>query len=293
MFLQKKSQFIQKVRDFFHKNDFVEVFSPILTSAPAMEDYIDAVPAKENTFLRTSPELNLKRVLAKGYDKIFEIGPCFRLGESGRFHLEEFLMLEWYRSNADYMNILDDTQNLLRHITTELQLPSPLKFSDREINLFADWEILNVDETFQKHTGISVKKALSDGIYEELLDSKIEQHLGSPVPTILKDYPPEQAAFAVTKNNNPTIAERWELYLGGLEIANCYTELTDPQIQRKRFADSAKLRKKEGRPIYPLDKKFLAAIDKGIPSSGGIALGLDRLCMILFDIDDISKVAYF
>ena len=293
--LVTRAQLIQAIRYFFHDRDFLEIDTPVRIPCPALEDYIDAIPAGkthgEKMFLRTSPELHLKRLMADlGYEKLFQIGPRFRTGEIGSRHLEEFTMLEWYRAGADYMGILDDTIAMIRTVAHKLN-KTTVTFRGHSIDFLNDWETLTVEDAFLKYANCSVHQAIADDLFEEILCEKIEPNLGLSRPTVLIDYPASMAALARLNPQDLSVAERWELYMGGLEIANCYSELTNVSEQQARFEATAKLRANDNREVYPIDQAFMKALPN-LPETGGIALGIDRLCMILTNSEEISQVTF-
>ncbi len=291
--LKKRRDFMQCVRAFFLDHDYLELDTPIRINAPASEDYIDAVEAGDR-YLRTSPELHMKRVLAAGYDKIYQLGPCFRANENGRLHREEFTLLEWYQTNADYRDILHETVQLARRCAQALNGSAVSNFGGRQVDWTADWEIIEVDAAFRKYTKHGVLEALKKDVYESLLTEEIEPNLGIGRPTVLIDFPVELGALARVKPENPKLVERWELYAAGVELANCYSELTDYHEQKRRFAKAAELRSSQNRDVYPLDQCYMQALkDKCLPECAGIALGLDRLLMILLDQPDIANVIAF
>jgi len=294
--LLTRSRIVKSVRDFFHRNSYMEIESPIRLSCPALEDYIDAVPSGktygERMFLRTSPELHLKRFLAESdgaVDKVFQIGSCFRLGEIGSQHQEEFTMLEWYRLNADYRDILIEMQEMVRCVVEGLKID--VTFRGEQIDIAGEWELLTVAKAFDKFADMSAEKAIEKDCFEEVLTEQVEPNLGKTRPTFLIDYPASMAALARLSETNPNVCERWELYIGGLELANCYSELTDAVEQRQRFEKTAELRKNDNREVYPIDEAFMKALPK-LPDCGGVALGLDRLCMVLTNSETIEDVSF-
>lgn len=282
-FLEVRSRLLMSIRTFFHSRSFIEVDTPVRIPAPALEDYIDAVGA-DSQYLRTSPELHMKRLICAGYERIYQIGPCFRKGEFGDRHRTEFTMLEWYEVNSDYMGILKFTEEMVKKASTELSL--------REDYFQQKWQQLTVADAFEKYAERDVNDVIAKGEFEEVLCFEVEPHLGKDKPLFLIDYPSSMAALSRKKESNPEVAERWELYIDGLEIANAYSELTDPVEQKIRFEESAQLRAKEGREVYPMDNDFLKALDEGMPNCGGIAVGIDRLCMAFCEVDDIENVVF-
>ncbi len=292
--LRQRQQCLQAIRDFFTARDFLEVHTPIRLPAPALEDYIDAEPAG-NWFLRTSPELHMKRLLAAGYPRLFQIGPCFRSGECGRLHEPEFTMLEWYRADADYRDILADTTALLQSVAGAVLGRPAGTFRQNTIRFDQPPREYSVDEAFAAFAGCTVAAALAagPGEFERLLVERVEPRLDRDRPVILRDYPAEFGALARAKPGHPDRVERWELYLGGVEIANAFSELVDAAEQRRRFSATAAQRRAEGRPVYPLDEHFLAALETGLPPCGGIALGVDRLLLVLTDAPTLQDVIAF
>ena len=307
--LKIRANVLRAIREFFFRKEFLEVETPVRLRAPAIETHIDAEPSGE-FFLRTSPELHMKRLLAEGFKKIWQLGPCFRRGERGRLHNSEFTMLEWYRADADYIDILADTKSLVAFVASEVLGSPPVRASEepphggatrntdtifynsQRIELLPRWQVFTVSEAFLQFAKWDPAKNWDEDRFNLDLVEKVEPQLPRDVPVILKDYPAPAAALARKKPGNPAVAERWELYLGGIEIANAYSELTDPAEQRARFAESARAREKNGKEIYPLDEKFLLALET-MPPSGGIALGVDRLVMLLADAYGIDEVQAF
>jgi len=287
-----RSQILQAIREFFFSAGFLEVETPVRIPTPAPEPYIDA-PASGGAWLRTSPELHMKRMLASGCDRLFQIGPCFREGERGRRHVPEFTMLEWYRSPGDYDDIRRDCEELLRHVIRRVTGGGVIRFAGRTSDVAAPWHRLTVREAFQRHAGWDPVAAFDANRFDRDLVARIEPALPMDRPCVLTDYPAEAAALARLKPGNPAVAERWEVYVGGLELANAYSELTDAASQRARFVACNAARVQAGHPAYPLDESFLAALARGLPPCGGIALGVDRLAMLLCEADSIDEVRPF
>lgn len=282
--LRTRGLLMQSVRSFFYTQGYIEIDTPVRIPRPALEDYIDAEPSAD-WYLRTSPELHMKRLICAGYDKIFQIGSCFRQKEFGERHRPEFTMLEWYRIDTDYRGILDEMIRLCRSASKSLAL--------REEYFAADWEVLTVDEAFHKYAGESVFDSIEKDEFELTLCDKVEPHLGFDRPTVLIDYPSSMAALSRKKQDDPRFAERWELYVEGIEIANAYSELTDAEEQELRFKECAELRSNDGREAYDIDQPFIDALKSGLPECGGIAVGMDRLAMIFAGTKEISDVVAF
>lgn len=281
--IHARNALMQCIRAFFHAEKFVEVETPIRLATPCMELHIDAEPSGDH-FLRTSPELSHKKLLAQGIETLFEIGKCFRQGEQGALHHPEYTMLEWYRAHSDYNTALADTQALLSFIVNSWDNPPPL--------CSQEWKIISVADLFEEHAGWNPVEHFDADRFDFDLVEKVEPKIPKDCPVVLKDYPAECCALARLKPDNPQIAERWELYLGGIEIANAYSELTDPIEQRARFEKWAKQRQSMGTQVYPLDEAFIQAVGT-MPPASGVALGLDRLLMILIGATTLDDVLPF
>jgi len=290
--LELRSRVLRAVRDFFYANGFAEVETPVRIPAPALETHIDAPPAGR-AWLRASPELHMKRLLAAGCDRIFQLGPCFRSGECGRRHNPEFTLLEWYRTGADYTDILRDTEALLAHVFQTVAGQASLSYRGKPIDLARPWHCHTVSEAFRKWAGWDPVAHWDPDRFDVDLLEKVEPALPQDRPCVLTDYPAPAASLARLRPQTPPVAERWEVYVGGLELANAYSELCDPAAQRARFLEAAAERRRLGKEVYPLDEPFLAALEHGMPRCGGIALGIDRLVMLACDASDIADVRPF
>lgn len=286
---RRRSEVIRTVRKFFDDQDFIEVETPARITAPAQETQIDA-PRSDKAFLRASPELQMKRLLCAGFQKIYQIGPCFRTAECGRRHNPEFTLLEWYRSQSDYRQMLTDTEALVQKALGGEEIP----YQGGTIDLHSPWPIITVQEAFQKWAGWDPTMTWDAHRFDLDLLQRVEPALPQDRPCVMMDYPAPAASLARLKPDNPRVAERWEVYIGGLEIANAYSELCDPDAQRARFEESAAERHALGKDDYPMDEDFLQALKKqGMPPSGGIALGIDRLVMLALDTNDIADARLF
>ena len=285
------------MREFFCEQEIWEVDTPVRIPAPAAELHIVAEPAGTQ-YLRTSPELHMKRMLAAGAKAIYQLGPCFRANECGSRHRPEFSMLEWYRRDVDYMAILADIQSLIPHIAHAIQDCMPALSQNASspfvpAALAKPWDVYTIREIYCQRAGWDPVVDFDPDRFDLDMINIIEPSLPKNRFTILTDYPIQVAALARRKANDPRVAERWELYGGGLELANAFSELTDPTEQRIRF-EEALIRKKEiGEPIYSLDEHFLSALEKGLPPCAGVALGFDRLLMALTNAQDIAEVLPF
>jgi elongation factor P--(R)-beta-lysine ligase len=285
--LMERGAIFNRIRAFFQEKGYLEVETPFRIPAPAPESHIDAIPS-DGWFLQTSPELCMKRMLAAGYERIYQICRCWRSGERGVRHLSEFTMLEWYRAEADYFVLMKETEELVR---AAAEAPV-ISYRGLSVDIEQPWERITVAEAFLRYGGVSVDDALSAGTFDEIMVESIEFRLGLTRPTFIYDYPPCCAALARIKKSQPPVAERFELYIGGLEIANAFSELNDAAEQRARFEAAAAERASWGKAPYPVAGKFLDTLDE-MPDSAGIALGLDRLVMVLLDAESIDEVVAF
>jgi len=285
--LVQRGAIFDRIRSFFKQKGYLEVETPFRIPAPAPEAQIDAIPSA-GWYLQTSPELCMKRILAAGYDSIFQICRCWREGERGARHLSEFTMLEWYRAGADYLDLMAETEELVRAAAAAPRVA----YRGRSVELTPPWERITVTEAFRRHADTTPEEALARGSYDQIMVELIEPRLGLDRPSFIYDYPACLGALARLKPGDPSLAERFELYIGGLEIANAFSELTDQVEQRGRFAAEAGERARLGKSPYPVPEKFLAAL-AGLPPAAGIALGLDRLVMVLLDAESIDEVVAF
>jgi lysyl-tRNA synthetase class 2 len=239
----------------------------------------------------------MKRLLAAGCDKIFQICHCFRAKERGRKHLEEFTMLEWYRMDGDYLDLMEDCRSLLRSVLGTLSRQPALRhiiagswFGNADID--RAWQKITVAEAFHVWANISVREALDSGRFDEIVSVDIEPCLGLEVPAFLYDYPAECASLALLKDGGEGVAERFELYINGFELANGFSELTDSAEQRRRFTEELKLIERQRSVALHMPDTFLADLDR-IDRAAGIALGLDRLLMLLLSAETIDDVVSF
>jgi elongation factor P--(R)-beta-lysine ligase len=289
--LELRCQVLRAIRRFFGDAGFLEIQTPVRTPAPAPELHIDAVPCA-GWFLSTSPELYMKRLLAAGYAKIFQIAPAFRAGEQGRLHHPEFTLLEWYRLGADYTVLQTDCQKLLTAVCRAVGRASGFPYQRRWLEVVGDWQTMTVGEAFLRFAGWAPDAAPDADRFDVDLVEKVEPHLGIPRPTLLVDYPASQAALARLKASDPNVAERFELYWAGIELANGFTELTDPEEQRRRFQATQTARQQAGRAVYPDADAFLASL-RHLQPCAGIALGVDRLVMLLANAGHLDQVVAF
>jgi lysyl-tRNA synthetase class 2 len=315
------------IRIFFERRGFLEVQTSIIVKCAGQEPYLtpmsvdfeDERNRKYKGYLITSPEYSLKKLLVAGFDKIFEIAKVFRSGEPfGGIHNSEFTMLEWYRAYSDYNQIMTDIEELVYFLNKKINHSSHyLIYQDKKIDLTPPWPRLTVKEAFLKYAGINLNKSKNlknfkaqiknkkdlknlirgtddwNDSFSKIFIDKIEPSLPKDKPIILYDYPLPQASLAKRKNKNSFYAERFEVFIAGIELANAFSELTDPKEQYKRFKKEQILRKKLKKSFIAIDKDFIHALELKMPQSGGIALGVDRLQMLLLNIKDMNDLLLF
>ena len=286
-----RARTIQAIRLFFSDKGYLEVETPHLIPAPAPELHIDAV-AVGRAFLHTSPELCMKRLLSAGYPKLFQICRCFRNGERGESHLPEFTVLEWYRAGIDYRELMDEVEEMIPFVSHRLGFGESVEFQGHGVDLKRPWHRISVREAFQRYASVSMESSMKSGGFDEAMVQEIEPNLGTPKPTFLHDYPASLGALARLKRDDPAYAERFELYIAGLEVANAFSELTDVREQRERFEREREKRRVQGKTVYPLPEKFLRSLHH-MPQAAGIALGVDRLVMLFADQPRIDQVVSF
>jgi lysyl-tRNA synthetase-like protein GenX len=286
-----RAKLIQSIRQFFIQHNFLEVETPIRIPAPAPEEHIEAIPS-DNWFLQTSPELCMKRLLAAGFPRIFQISKCFRAAERGSKHLPEFTMLEWYVAQFDYHQLIGQCEAMLIAAFKAMGHTQNITWQNKKINLASPWERITVAEAFSRYAPITISEALQQDKFDEILVEYIEPRLGIDRPTFIYDYPAKLAALAKLKDSNANVAERFELYIGGLELANGFSELTDVHEQRQRFEEAQEARAAKNWARYPMPTKFLNSLQT-MPPCAGIALGIDRLAMILANTVTIDDVVAF
>jgi lysyl-tRNA synthetase class 2 len=320
--LRVRARTMAAIRAFFAARDFVEVDTPALQASPGLEPHLNAFatqlvlpgePQGRPVYLHTSPEFAMKKLLAAGLPRIFQVAHVFRNGEAGALHHPEFTMLEWYRAHATYRDLMADCEALLRAVGG-----GALTWRGRTADAAAPWRYLTVADAFAEFCGIDLLATCADPLrpsldrlaeaarligiaphagddWEDLLFriflDRIEPQLGIGAPCVLYDYPLALAALARAKPDDPRLAERFELYVCGLELANAFGELTDAQEQRRRFAADREKRCQRYGEAYPVDEDFLAALAE-MPQSAGIALGVDRLVMLLTGADRIEDVLW-
>lgn len=293
--LRQRSMLLQAIRSFFLDRGYLEVDTPL--RLPVLIPEANILPfTSEDWYLQTSPELCMKRLLAGGCEKLFQICHCFRKEEQGRYHQSEFCMLEWYQSGWDYTNLMEECEALIRQVCRNLEgfdglAEATLLRSGHRIRLDCPWERLTVKEAFELYAPVDLADALETGRFDEHLVEAVEPNLGWRQPVFLCDYPLELAALSREKSNNPGVAERFELYIAGLELANGFSELTDAVEQRRRF-DEERERAARHFGAMAMPEKFLHDL-QGLGEAAGIALGVDRLLLLLSGKEHLREVLPF
>jgi elongation factor P--(R)-beta-lysine ligase len=320
--LVKRATAMAALRGFFTARGFLEVDTPVLVRSPGLEVHLAAVPGGSDGrgWLITSPEYQMKRLLAAGLEKIYTVCKCFRAGEEGGHHSSEFTMLEWYRGWAELAEIQRDTEELVAAVAMAVRGKPVVRVwgeggQKREIDVTPPWPVMTVAEAMERFAGVRVRgdetaaelrrEVVAAGIdvgtataWDDVFFCAFVQKVDPALamldrPLFLVDWPVPLAALARRKPGNPAVAERFEAYVGGIELANAFGELTDPVEQRARFEDDLAHRGERGLPRYPVDEKLIAALEEGLPPSAGIALGVDRLVMLVSGAARIRDVLTF
>lgn len=290
--LKVRAQIMNALRLHFRGQGFMEVETPCRIPSPAPERHIDLEPSG-SWFLMASPELQMKRLVAAGYDRVFQICRCFRAGEQGMRHQPEFTMLEWYRTGAGLEELMADCEALVCACAESLGVGSVLRYQGALIDIRRPWPRLAVGEAYERFAGWRPGADPDPDRFDLDMVDKVEPSLPSERPCFLHDYPAAMASLARLRPDDPAVAERVELYIGGLELGNGFVELVDAAEQRSRFEQESAFRQRHGKPSWPLDEKFLAALERGMPPCAGLALGLDRLVMLLCNAATIDEVVAF
>jgi lysyl-tRNA synthetase class 2 len=295
--LAARARALTAVRQYFAREEFLEVETPFRVPAPGVDLHLDAL-VTQGGYLITSPELHMKRLLVAGLPRIFQLARVSRREELGALHEPEFTMLEWYRAFAGLEDVLADTEQLVCEVARAVSGRATLFGADgREFDLERPFPRVTVREAFREHAGIAdaVDLAHSDEArYFELLVAQVEPGLARESrPLFLWKYPANQAALARLCATDPSVAERFELYVGGVELCNGFDELTCAREQRARFEQERARRSAQNRPLYPIDERFLAALQAGMPPSGGNAVGFDRLVMLATGARELAEVLAF
>ena len=298
--IKKRAALLWQIRDFMDRHDILEVDTPILSHYAVTDPYIESMKTRHvfeketPLYMHTSPEYCMKRLLAADLGSIYQICHVFRDEESGKRHQTEFTMLEWYRTGFDYMQLMDDVAQLLSEVGfKEIDKMTYADAFIQEVHLNPHTANLNQLQSIAADHGwgrdSEDRHALLDFIYSEV----VMKNLKHSQPLFIYDYPKCMAALATIKNTEPAVAERFELFINGMEIANGFNELCDAEEQSKRLQSELSDRKSKGLETVPIDSQFLAALESGLPKSSGVAVGIDRLLMALCGKDDIKDVVTF
>ncbi|HXN31172.1 MAG TPA: EF-P lysine aminoacylase EpmA [Polyangiaceae bacterium] len=296
--LRERARVLADVRRFFDARGFVEVQTPVMVPSPGLDLHLDAFEVRDGDrgaprWLITSPEYQMKRLLADGWERIYQVAPCFRRGETGARHNPEFTMLEWYRAHAGMDDVMRDTEQLVAAVTG-----GSVRVGDRVIDLRPPLERMAVCDAFARFAGWredeTLRAAESDEErYFRAFVEKVEPALERIEDGVfLVDFPAAQASLARKKPTDIRLAERFELHVAGVELCNGFGELVDPAEQRARLERDQSARRARGMPVYPIDERFLEAL-AGVPPSGGNALGLDRLAALACGTTEIAAVIAF
>lgn len=319
-----REKVLKAARRFFEKRGFHEIETPILIAHPPAESYLDVFETillnrqrnSTRAYLSTSPEVPLKKLMVAGLGNCYSLTKSFRNMETqGNLHNPEFTILEWYRMGVDYRAIMEDIEALVVSIAGSLHANSLVfMYQGKPVNLTPPWERMTVSDAFQKYAHVHFDEFLDEKkarriakekgysvetnttweqLYNQIFLNEIEPHLGQGRPTILYDFPSSMAALSKKKPSDPRFAERFEFYIAGLELGDCYSELTDWKEQEERFTRELGEIKRSGKTAYEYDRDFIEALKVGLPECSGIAVGIDRLIMLMADVTDIADTLFF
>jgi lysyl-tRNA synthetase class 2 len=319
---QIRAKVLQSIRNFFSEQDFLEIESPILTPYPTLDNHIDSIECAVKTFsgrrqtlyLHTSPEHALKKLISAGSGPVFYVGKVFRNNELTALHNPEFTMVEWYRLDADYNDIMNDARLLVCQIARSVFSQMRFPYGMHTIDLSLPWERISLDALFQNRYALRPGEMLNslalrtaarlhhihfreeddwETLFHRLFMAKIEPDLGSPSPVFITDFPVEIGLMAKRKTDDSRWVERAELYIAGLELSNGYSELTDAEEQLRRFENQQKNKNTDRSPGYPIDNELIGMMKEGFPPCAGMALGIDRLLMFFLNKTRIQEVILF
>jgi lysyl-tRNA synthetase class 2 len=300
-----REKVVDTIRSFFKDQDFHEVSTPTLVPVPSIEPNLEVFKTKLRTlkgikrdgFLIMSPEFSIKKLLAAGIGNCFEITKCFRNEEEvSALHNPEFTMLEWYRTQADYMDVMADFEQLFTRIIKEVNPKTDLskwQYQGETYDITLPWPRISFEEAFKKYAGKNIDDIKDEDFYQIFFNDIEPKLRESGKPAFLYDYPVSQAALARKKQSDGRFAERFEVFLAGVELGNCFSELTDAGEQKKRFESDLAERKRLGKTIYPIDEDLIEALKEGLPPVSGIAVGVDRLIMLAADVPSIADTLFF
>lgn len=280
------------IRRFFEARDFIEVDTPAIVPCPGLDVHLSAFEVRDPKgrtvgWLATSPEYQMKRLLSAGARRIFQLGRSYRAEERGQHHEREFTMLEWYRAHATSDDVIRDTRDLVVFLCNALG-----EHVGANARLTEPWTQVTVEEAVRHHAGMELETLLEqpDRFFLTWAET-VQPRLGVQRPVVVTDWPASMASLARIKPNG--MADRFEVFIRGVELCNGFGELTDPREQRNRFERDQAERRAAGSAVYPIDERFLDALERGMPESGGNALGVDRLLMLLTGADSIQAVIPF
>jgi lysyl-tRNA synthetase class 2 len=300
-----REKVVDVVRSFFKDQGFHEVSTPILVPVPSIEPNLEVFQTelrtskgvKRDGYLIMSPEFSIKKLLAAGIGNCFEITKCFRNEEEvSPLHNPEFSMLEWYRVGANYRNVMEDFENLFCEIIKKVSPGADLskwEYQGQIYDLNCPWPRISFEEAFAKYAGRRIEDIKDEDFYQIFFNEVEPMLLKSKKPVILYDYPISQASLAKKKESDPRFAERFEVFLAGVELGNCFSELTDAAEQKKRFETDLAERKSQGKTDYPIDEDLIEALRAGLPTVSGIAVGVDRIIMLAANVSSISETLFF
>jgi len=297
--LKYRARVYRQIRTFFAGRNVLEVETPLLSKSSNPDPQVASMLARnqgQDLYLQTSPEFAMKRLLAAGSGSIYQICRAFREGEKGRRHHPEFTLLEWYRVGFDYQALMDEMEQLIDELSGKSNVYRRLSYQDLFLE-YAGIDFLNIElaelriACSELISGTSTSELDFDQCLDLLISLAISPQLEGYV--FVYDYPISQAALARANRANPLLAERFELFYNDLELANGFSELVDARLQRGRFEKDNGRRASEGLPVYPVDNALLDALESGMPDCAGVALGLDRLLMVLLGLDSIDQVVSF
>jgi lysyl-tRNA synthetase class 2 len=296
--LESRARTLALIRAWFAAERFLEVDTAQRVPSPGLDLHLDAFQS-EDAYLITSPEYQMKRLLAGGLPRIYQLAHCFRRGEDGPWHNPEFLMLEWYRAFAGIDHVIEDTERLVVHVVSALSGTLQLQVGAQTIDMKPPFERITVCDAFERYAGVAPDVVLhwaecEEDLFFRVLVERVEPALAKiPRPVVLIDFPAKQASLARLKLDDPRLCERFELYVAGHELCNGFGELVDPVEQQSRFDSDLARRRAEGKPEYPIDSAFVESLVDGMPPSGGNALGVDRLIALCAGAESISDVLPF
>jgi lysyl-tRNA synthetase class 2 len=296
--LRTRALLLRAARAFFDGEGLLELETPAMVPCPGLDVHLDAIEVlgmgRPPRWLHTSPEYQMKRALATTLPGIYQIGKTFRRGERGKLHEPEFTMLEWYRTFEDAESMMCDTERLVATLATQVIGSTQIPAMTKPVDVAQPWERITVEEALRRFAGVSLESVVNDEErFYRLLVEKIEPELGRGKPTFLTNYPAPFASLARLAPNDSRFSERFEAYIDGVELCNGFSELVDATEQQKRLEQDQETREKLGWTVYPIDQRFIAALEDGVPPSGGNALGFDRLVMLMVGASHIDEVLAF